>query len=401
MLAMQVDGEGPLAVMLVRLRNLDEFRIANGYALGERLAAASAQLVAGVLRPGDELHVLDESEIVVLLPRLRDEAHAMLAGARALRIFDVPIPVDGRTFPVSAAIGLGLYPEHGRDAETLLRRAGIAQREALRGPDRCVVYADGSDASQVPYELLRDAISANRLEVHLQPILDVGRRRWVGFESLARWRDPERGQVAPIDFIAVAEETGLVAELTRWSLNTSLRHAAQARRLDPGLGVSVNLSPRVFAQRDMLSQVLSALDIWDVPPTALTLEVTETALMEDLGTSLKLLRRLRDEGIGVSIDDFGTGQSSLAYIKDIPATELKIDRAFVADLGRDPRSSELVRSIIDLGHHLDMEIVAEGVEDVDTLDLLGRLGCDRAQGTFIQGAQPVEAVIEALGRVPA
>lgn len=396
LIARRAEGDGPLAVMLVSLRNLAEFRIANGYAIGEKLAAASAQLIIGVLRPGDEVHVLDESEIVVLLPGLRDHNHAMLAGARILRLFDEPVGADVRTFPVSVAIGLVMHPAQGHDAETLLRRAGVANRNALRGAERCIAYTEGSDASQVPYELLRDAIAVNRLEVHLQPILDVALRKWVGFESLARWRDPQRGHVSPVDFIAVAEETGLVAELTRWSLNTSLRHAALARRSDPDLGISINLSPRVFGQRDMLSQVLSALDIWGVPPAALTLEVTETALMEDLGASLNLLKRLRDEGVGISIDDFGSGQSSLTYIKDIPATELKIDRAFLVDLCHEQRAEHLVRSIIELGHSLDMQLVAEGVEDLPTLDLLDRLGCNRAQGIFIQGPLPAETLIAGL-----
>lgn len=146
----------------------------------------------------------------------------------------------------------------------------------------------------------------------------------------------------------------------------------------------------------MLSQVLSALDIWGVPPAALTLEVTETALMEDLGASLNLLKRLRDEGVGISIDDFGSGQSSLTYIKDIPATELKIDRAFLVDLCHEQRAEHLVRSIIELGHSLDMQLVAEGVEDLPTLDLLDRLGCNRAQGIFIQGPLPAETLIAGL-----
>ena len=398
LLARQGDGDGPFAVLLLRLRNLAEFRIANGFDMGERLAEASVTLVRNALRPGDEVHLLDESEIVVLLPRLRDRNHALLAGTRVLRIFDAPVTVDDRAFPVSVAVGLGGHPEDGVDAATLLRRAGIAHRHALRGPERCVAYADGSDASQVPYELLRDAIVANRLEVHLQPILDLAQRKWVGFESLARWLDPERGQVSPVDFIPVAEETGLVAELTRWSLNTSLRHAAQARRHGAAVGVSVNLSPRVFRQRDIVPQVLSALDVWGLPPSALTLEITETALMEDASASLALLAQLRAEGVGISIDDFGSGYSSLAYIKDFPATELKIDRAFIVDLCRDRRSELLVRSIIDMGHLLGMELVAEGVEDQDTLELLARLGCDRAQGAFIRLPQPAEALIAAMER---
>ena len=183
LLPRQSEADGPLAVLLVRLRNLGEFRIANGYGMGERLAETSTGLIREALRPGDEVHVSDESEIVVLLPRLRDRNHALLAGTRILRIFDPPVGVDDRAIPVSAAVGLSVYPEDGADAETLLRRAGLALRQARRGPERCIAYAAGTDASQVPYASLREAISANRLEVHLQPILDLAQRKWVGFES--------------------------------------------------------------------------------------------------------------------------------------------------------------------------------------------------------------------------
>lgn len=394
----QADEEGPLAVLLVRLRNLGEFRIANGYGAGEALAEASASLIRDALRPGDDVQVLDDSEIVVSLPRLRDRNHALLAGTRVLRVFDAPVRLGDRSFPVSVAVGVSVFPGDGLEGETLLRRAGIALRQARRGPQRCVAYTAGSDASRIPYEALRGAIADNRLEVHLQPILDLAQRQWVGFESLARWLDPRHGQVSPGDFIPVAEETGLVAELTRWSLNTSLRHASLAHRAGAPLGVSVNLSPRVFAQRDIVPQVLSALDVWGLPSSALTLEVTETALMEDPAASLALLAELRDAGVGISIDDFGSGYSSLAYIRDLPATELKIDRAFVVDLARDRRVEQLVRSIIDMGHHLGMELVAEGVENQETLELLAALGCDRAQGNFIHPAEPAEKLIAALGR---
>lgn len=392
------DPAGPLGVMLVRLQRLREFRIAYGFAAGDRLAAVAASLIGDVLRPGDEIHCLDEAEFVVLLPRLRDPNHAMLAGARVLRIFQTPVHIDDRETQAAVAIGISVCPDHGDDAETLLRRAEVAYGQAQRGNERYAMYAAGTDAAKIPYELLRDTIVENRLEVHLQPIMDLASREVVGVESLARWCDPERGQISPADFIPRAEETGLIAHLTRWSLNASLRHFARARRTRSDLGVSINLSPRVFGQPDIVPQILSSLDIWGLPPDAITLEVTETALMEDPAVSLTLLDRLRAEGISISIDDFGAGYSSLAYLKQFPATELKIDRAFVTDLHRDPRSEQLVRSIIDLGHHLQMEVVAEGVENPETLELLARMGCDRAQGYFIQRPQPAATLIEMLAR---
>jgi EAL domain-containing protein (putative c-di-GMP-specific phosphodiesterase class I)/GGDEF domain-containing protein len=396
MLDERAEADGPLGVMLVRLQRLREFRIAYGFAAGERLAEVAGALIGEVLRPGDEIHQIDASEFAVLLPRLRDPNHALLAGSRVLRIFQSPVRLDRREALASVAVGISVAPDHGDDAETLLRRAEIAHGMALHGRERCAMYASGTDAALIPYELLRDAITENRLEVHLQPILELGSGALVGAESLARWHDPERGPVSPADFIPLAEETGLITDLTRWSLNASMRHAAQARRHAPALGVSINLSPRVFGQRDIVPQILSSLDIWGVPPAAVTLEVTETALMEDPVLSLALLERLRAEGFAIAIDDFGSGYSSLAYLKQFPATELKIDRAFVVDLPYDPRSQQLVQSIVDLGHHLQMSVLAEGVENRETLELLTRMGCDRAQGYHIRRPQPAPEFIAAL-----
>lgn len=397
MLHARGSGDGHFGVVLVRLQRLREFRIVYGFAAGEHLARVSSDLIAGVLRPADEIHPLDTGEFAVLLPHLRDANHAMLAGARIQRLFETPVQVDHRQALASVAIGISVAPGHGDDAETLLRRAEIAHGQALNGNEQCAMYAVGTDSALIPYELLRDAIIGNRLEVHLQSILDLASGAVVGVESLARWHDGERGHVPPADFIPLAEQTGLISDLTRWSFNASLRHLARARRRVPGLGLSINLSPRVFGQRDIVPQILSSLDIWGVPPSAVTLEVTETALMEDPALSMALLARLRDEGVAIAIDDFGSGYSSLAYLRQFPATELKIDRAFMAGLASDARSRQLVQSIIDLGHHLRMGIVAEGVEDAETLELLGRMGCDRAQGFHIHRPQPADAFVDTLG----
>ncbi|WP_442512485.1 EAL domain-containing protein [Novilysobacter longmucuonensis] len=244
----------------------------------------------------------------------------------------------------------------------------------------------------MPYELLRDAITGNQLEVYLQPILDLRQHRLTGAEALSRWHDPQLGQVSPDNFIGLAEDTGLISDLTRWNLNASLRHLARARRQVPDMNLSVNLSPRMFAERDIAVQIASALDVWDTSPEAVTLEVTENALMEDPALSLRLLTSLRDRGFGISIDDFGSGYSSLAYLKQFPATELKIDRSFVMDMQSDARSVQLVRSMIDLGHHLQMHVVAEGVEDATTLELLTRMGIGAAGPVDDRpGAPPADA----------
>lgn len=391
---------GQVGVMLVRLQRLREFRLIYGYAAGDTLAEAAHQHIREALRPADQVQRIGDHEFAVFLPDLLNHNHAALAGNRVARAFQGALRIDSRAVLASVAVGISVCPAHGDEAEALLRRAELAFGQAQRGSERSVLYCADNEPMVIPYERLRDAIVANQLQVHLQPVLDLAQQRIIGAESLARWRDPEHGPMSPDSFIPLAEETGLISDLTRWSLNASLRHLASARRIDPDFGISINLSPRVFAERDIVAQITSALAIWDVPPTAVNLEVTETALMEDPALSLRLLQRLRDEGFGVSIDDFGSGYSSLAYLKQFPATELKIDRAFVMDMGADARSVQLVRSIIDLGHHLQMQVVAEGIEDATTLEMLTRMGCDRAQGYHIRRPQPAEEFIASLDRRP-
>jgi EAL domain-containing protein (putative c-di-GMP-specific phosphodiesterase class I) len=196
--------------------------------------------------------------------------------------------------------------------------------------------------------------------------------------------------------VPLSEHCGLIGDFTRWSLHASLRLCAEARKHDSSLQIAVNMSPLVFAEDDVVEQIMAALRLWDVPPTAIVLEVTEGAIMEDPHRSGRILQRLHGEGLGIAIDDFGTGYSSFAYLRQFPATELKIDQSFVRGMGSESRSLQLVQSMIDLGHHLGILVVAEGVEDQGTLEQITELGCDLAQGFHICHPQPAEQFIAGL-----
>ena len=394
------EGDGVLGVMLVRLQRVREFGLFYGFGAGDALGAAALARIGSVLRPQDTVTQLGLYEYVVMLPGLRGHNHAALAGARVVRAFDEPLPVGDRAAPVSVKVGISVHPDHGREAEQLLHNAETAYGASLRDSEDSALYDAAGTPPLIPYDALHQAILGNRLQVHLQPLLDLRTRRIIAAESLARWTDERLGPVAPDRFIILAEETGLISPLTRWSINATLRHAARARAVDPNLCFSINLSPRVFGERDLVAQITSALGIWNVPASAITLEVTENALMEDPKLSLRRLEDLRMEGLGISIDDFGAGYSSLAYLKYFPATELKIDRSFISDLRDDRRSIQLVRSIIDLGHHLKMRVVAEGVEDAESLGMLAEMGCDCAQGYYIQRPDPADVFIDSLAPTP-
>lgn len=383
-----------LGVMLVRIQRLQEFRLVHGYAASDAVGDAALDRLRDALRPQDELLQVAENEFIALLPGLRNPGHAMLAGTRAVRAFESPLTFDRHAVMMPIAVGISLAPDHGGDAATLLRRAEIALRDAKRVTERCALFSPGTERATVPYESLHDALRENRLEAHFEPILDLRANAVCGYESLARWTESNGASIRPDVFIRLAEDTGLIVELTRWSLNTTLRHAASIRALDARLRFSINISPRVFTQRDLIEQITGALGVWSVPADAVTLEVTESALMEDPVTSLAMLHVLRDAGFGIAVDDFGAGYSSLAYLKQFPATELKIDRSFVADMRHDIRAARVVRAIIDLGHQLDLRVVAEGVEDAETLEVLRALGCDRAQGYHIGRSTPASYLLD-------
>jgi diguanylate cyclase (GGDEF)-like protein len=369
--------------MLLRIRRFREFNIHFGYENGDRLAATVRELAQRALRPVDEIIQIGVCDFAILLPGLRNPDLATLAASRLIRLFQEPIALGERSVLVSLAIGVALCPEHGITPDRLFRCAERAFAMAVGSIDRYAVFALADGELDIPHDDLHEAIVNNRLELYLQPLWDLRHGRLAGVESLARWNSPRWGAVEPSLFIPLAEQTGLITPLTRWSLNNSLHYCAEARRAGLDLPFSINLSPRVFPERGIVEQILGALRIWDIPPESIILEVTETAVMDDPALSARLLQRLRNEGLRIAIDDFGIGHSTFAYLQHIPATELKIDKSFVIDMRRDERTRQLVHSMIELAQNLDLEVVAEGVEDGETLRELTDFGCDYAQGYFI------------------
>ena len=293
------------------------------------------------------------------------------------------------------SLALAVATDADHCLEHVIRRAMTALDRALETNNRFALASE-ANADLWLQDDLRDALINNELSVQFQPVFDIRSRHIVGVEALARWHSPHHGAIAPGRFIALAEQAGLAPELTRWSINAVLREYVPLRRLRPDLRCAVNLSPKVFSHSGVEEQILAALKIWDIPPTSLTLEVTETAVMDDPEFSSATLRNLRDHGIRVAIDDFGQGYSSFSYLKHFPATELKIDQSFVTPMAIDDRAHQLVRSMVGIAHHLGMEAVAEGVEDAATLAQLKEMGCDLAQGYHL--ARPMDPA-ELLGHL--
>ncbi|MDX2299513.1 MAG: phosphodiesterase [Xanthomonadaceae bacterium] len=379
----------PFAVLLMRLRRLHEFHRYFGFAAGEELTRKVREMASSVLLPEDRVQRIGDSDFVVLLARVHSAEHAQLAALRLIRAFEERLAVGQHGVLARVAIGIAIHPEHGLDAEQLLRRADIACARAEQSSSGFATFQASDDAAQFGYQELLTAIENNRLQVYLQPIISLGERRLAAVESLARWTRDDGKVLAPSDFIPYAEQTGLITALTRWSFNTSLQISTQlVQRMRRKIPISINLSPRALIERGMVEQILSILAVWQVPAEQVILEVTETAVMQDPQASVTLLERLRDHGLRIAIDDFGTGAASFTYLQRLPLTDLKIDQSFIHGLGDDSRAMNMVGAIIDLAHTLGIRVVAEGVHDSVTLELLSDLGCDFAQGFFVGKPQP-------------
>ena len=387
--AIELSTDKKMGLILARVQRLGEVNII----MDKELVDAAQARIEKVLRIDDRVAKIGACDFIIYLADLKNINHAALAANSLVRGFQEPLIVASRPVQTTIAMGVSISPDHGNEPEILCKHAEIAFARALQSSDRYAIYDSHEEKIKILYPELHEAVTNNRLEVYLQPFWDLRKQRVVGAESLARWNSPIHGFVSPDQFIPFAEQTGLIGALTRWSINATLNHFTQLRHIGNDLSVAINLSARVFHEQGIVEQILGALNIFDVPPANLILEVTESAIMSDLKLSARVLESLRDKGIRISIDDFGCGYSSFEYLKQFPATELKIDKSFVFDITRSARAAQLVRSMIDLAHHLDIVAIAEGVEDQETADMLTEMDCDFAQGYFYSRPKPAEQFV--------
>jgi diguanylate cyclase (GGDEF)-like protein len=386
---------GGFAVMVVRVSGLRDIALRFGCESGERAADSAGALLAASLRPADAVYRCGDESFVVILPGLRSQNHALLAATRLVRTFEQPLNRHSAPWRGRPIMGVAFYPEHGGDPDRLWRHAELAVDEAARRGEACAFYEPRDVPAEIVYQDLREAIETSRLRAYFQPVWALRERRIVGVESLARWTDALQGDILPSQFVPFAEQSDLIASLTRWSINATLRHAAALSSL-PGFAFAINLSPRVFLAPGLTEQILDALQIWGLPPTAIVVEVTETAFVNDLALTVRVLRRLREHGMRIAIDDFGTGYSSIAYLARFPATELKIDKSLIGGIVNDARTRKLVRAIVRLAHHMDLNATAEGIEDQATLDLLLDMDCDFGQGYHLGAPEAAADLVAKL-----
>ncbi len=381
-------GDG-FAVVEVRVRGLRQIAVRFGSAPGERAEASIDKLVRESLPTADGVFQSGDETFVAVLPNQSSRNNALLGVTGVMAAFERPHVVAPGLPPwqTQAVLGIAVFPQDGVDADALWRSASMATDDALRRGERYAFHDALSARANISYNELRDSIESNRLATWFQPIWSLADARIVGVESLARWTSPTLGPVSPDDFVTFAEQNGLIAQLTRWSINATLRYVSALRGL-PGCRVAVNLSPQSLARGGIAEQLLDALRIWGVPPEAVVAEITETALAGDLAAVVRELTKLRDRGVRIAIDDFGVGYASITYLSKFPASELKIDKSLVARIDSDARMAKLVESIVWFAHNLGLEATAEGIEDAATQRRLQEMGCDFGQGYHLGKPQP-------------
>lgn len=390
----------PLSVMVMDLNRFREVNATLGHPVGDQLLQAVAGKITSSARKSDTIARLGGDEFALLLTTGGTYAGTISAAEKILESIQAPIIIQNQQLAVSTSIGISFYPEHGEDSATLMRHADIAMYAAKRNATGFSVYA-GEAANRVDadhvFQLslsgdLRRAIQEDQLELMFQPKIGFDPIKICGVEALVRWNHPQHGMVTPDNFIPLAEQTGVIEPLTIWVLNAALREYSRWRDEGIEIPVAVNLSPVTLHDRNFSRDVEKILEIWDVPSEALSFEITESAIMSDVARATETVNRLHAIGVGISIDDFGTGYTSLSYISKLPVREIKVDKSFVMGMRETADDAVIVRSIVELGHNLSLSVVAEGIEDTETWDLLGALKCDVAQGFLMSRPLPSDAV---------
>jgi len=389
--------------------DVDSFKSINdslGRAVGDGLLRAIARRLTSCLRETDTAARLSGDEFLVLLTNLSNELDAATVARKLLAELSEPIQFHRQSTTLRCSVGISTFPRDAADPEELLKKADTALYHAKdRGGNRFEFFTDDMNAAiqhRVAIEdRLRTALEEDQLVLHYQPQFDLTRGRIIGAEALLRWQHPELGLVAPSHFLPVAEETGLIVPIGDWVLRTACTQNAEWNRMGHGgLRVSVNVSSHQFLEPGLAEVVSNALEQSGLPPVSLELEITESSLLRDVEVTVNTLRRLKDLGVRLAIDDFGTGYSSLAYLKRLPIDVLKIDQSFVRTLTTDPADATITEMIVQLAGGLNLTTIAEGVETLEQLLLLGSYGCSRMQGYLFGKPAPPEIFVNWLSDPP-
>jgi diguanylate cyclase (GGDEF)-like protein len=379
------DHQSSLALLIVDVNGFAAINAANGYDFGDQVLRHLALQIRRVTRAHDYAARIGDNRFAVLLPRVMNRGHAELAVQKLLRLLDLPFESGQARIKISVTVGAAMCPQNSSHPEFLLREAETCIAKA-RSTGVHFLFPPGGNTREAISEFwdieigLQGAVERGEMAMHYQPKLRCSDGWPVGAEALMRWYSRSRGEVLPEIFIPIAEQTGQIKPLTIWALNTALRQASEWSQGRGEVSVAVNVPAELVKQHDLPELVENALRLWANKNVQLVLEITERSLVASPEHSFRILTAVRELGVKISIDDFGTGYSCLAYFKDIPADELKIDKSFVRGVHEDPACADIADLIIDLAHKFGLSVVAEGVENEQTLHFLKQHHCDVVQG---------------------
>lgn len=376
----------PLAVLFLDLDRFKEINDTLGHHYGDFLLQEVAERFKSVVRASDTLARLGGDEFAMVLPGA-GVCEAVKVAEKVAASLEEPFRIEGNNLTVGVSVGITVYPDHGDDSEILMQRADVAMYVAKRNEVIHAVYHPDEDKSSMDRLILigelRDAFSKQQLILHYQPKICMHDGSLAGVEALIRWQHPEKGLIPPNTFIPLAEQAGLMNVLTNWVLDKAMEQNALWRKSGYFLPVAVNLSVKNLQDMDFPDRVLGLMEKWQTPVRQLVLEITESSMMTDPVRVQAVVEKLTAAGLKMSIDDYGTGYSSLAYLRRFPALEIKIDQSFIRDMLENEDNRVIVHSTIDMVHNIGRKVVAEGVEDLLTMDALEELGCDCLQGYHI------------------
>ncbi len=387
-------GQAPFALILIKLDHFRRYNLTKGYQAADKLLSIFTQSLQSILRPQDYLARVGNAEFVLLLAGISNEGFANLAATKLFDCLKDSQESGLQNVYMQAHAGVTLFPEHATGVVELMKRAETALDIARHQLEPFAIYQDDDKASEgIDWGIQNDlnhAIELDQFELYFQPQISLKDGKLYGAEALLRWKNEEKGFVRPDVFIPIAEKTGQIVEITEWTLNSALWFLEEWCRQSSPIKVAVNISTKMLSEPDFGDIVRNSIALYGVDPQFLTLEITESALLEDMSSSVAILEDLRQLGVNVSIDDFGTGYSSLAYFKGLPANELKIDRSFIQYMLENQMDQHIVKTVIQLAHGFDLEVVAEGVEDEQSNEFLKQIGCDISQGYFIAKPMPTD-----------
>ncbi|MBZ4646945.1 MAG: polar amino acid transport system substrate-binding protein [Petroclostridium sp.] len=379
--------------------DLDNFKTINdtlGHTFGDLLLKNVGEMLQRYLGEGNTVARLGGDELVLLQPRIYSVDDVLKIVVKIVEALQHPWILDDREFYITTSIGIALYPDHGQDAQTLLKNADTAMYYAKELGKNTYQLFNQSMNTKILQRLemesnLRHALERNEFTVYYQPQIDVGTGKIIGAEALIRWIHPTMGFVPPMDFIPLAEETGLIVPISEWLLRTAcIQNKKWQESGLPPICMAVNLSARQFQQQNLVEMISSLLQETALEQQWLELEITESIAMKDLDYTILVLKRLKEMGIHISLDDFGTGYSSLNYLKRLPINTLKIDKSFVHDITANSNEEAIAKALISLAHSMKLTIVAEGVETEEQFAFLKEQKCDRVQGYLFSKPLPVD-----------